>query len=72
MNAAAGIVRSQAQTICRATPHRTADSRRVAPTPMIAPVIVWVVLMPTPSYVAMQIANAAPVSAAKPLTGCRR
>ena len=48
MNAAAGIVRSQAQTIRRATPHRTADSRRVAPTPMIAPVIVWVVLIPHP------------------------
>ena len=66
----AGIVRSQAHTICRATPQRTAESRRVAPTPMMAPVIVCVVLMPTPSCDALKIATAAPVSAAKPPTGC--
>ena len=52
MSADAGIVRIHAQTICRATPQRTADSRRVAPTPTMAPVIVCVVLMPTPSGVA--------------------
>ena len=51
--AAAGIVSTHAHTICRATPQRTADSRRVAPTPTIAPVIVCVVLMPTPSAVAV-------------------
>ena len=51
--AAAGIVITHAQTIWRATPHRTAERRRVAPTPTIAPVIVCVVLMPTPSIVAM-------------------
>src|SRR2546430_10462098 len=33
--AAAGIVRIQAVTMLPATPHRTADNRRVAPTPMI-------------------------------------
>ena len=72
MNAAAGIVNNQAHTICPATPHRTADRRRVAPTPTIAPVIVCVVLIPTPKCVAMKIALAAPVSAANPLTGCSR
>ena len=41
--AAIGIVRTQAATMLRATPHRTADSLRVAPTPMIDDVIVWVV-----------------------------
>ena len=38
MSAAAGIVRIQAHTIRPATPHRTADNRRVEPTPTIAPV----------------------------------
>lgn len=36
----AGIVRIHAQTIRRATPHRTAESRCTAPTPTIAPVMV--------------------------------
>ena len=44
MSAEAGIVSTQAQTIWPATPQRTADRRRVAPTPTIAPVIVCVVL----------------------------
>ncbi len=39
MAAAAGIVRTRAHTICPATPQRTADKRRVEPTPTIAPVI---------------------------------
>src|SRR5688572_12195120 len=52
MSAEAGIVSSQAQTIWPATPQRTAEVRRVDPTPTIAPVIVWVVLMPTPASVA--------------------
>ena len=50
--AAAGIVSTHAHTICPAMPHRTAERRRVAPTPTIAPVMVCVVLMPTPSVVA--------------------
>ena len=41
---AAGIVRTHAQTMRPATPHRTADKRFVAPTPTIEPVIVCVVL----------------------------
>ena len=53
MTADAGIVSSHAHTIWPATPQRTADSRRVEPTPTMAPVIVCVVLMPTPSSVAM-------------------
>jgi len=35
-----GMVRIQAQTTDLATPQRTAETRRVAPTPTIAPVIV--------------------------------
>ena len=70
MTAEAGIVSSQAQTIWPATPQRTADSRRVDPTPTMAPVIVCVVLMPMPIAVAVKIASAAPVSAAKPPIGC--
>ena len=42
---AAGKVRTHAVTMLRATPHRTADARRVAPAPMIAEVITWVVEM---------------------------
>ena len=38
-----GIVSTQAHTTRVATPQRTAESRRVAPTPTIAPVMVWVV-----------------------------
>src|SRR5712691_4147503 len=67
---AAGIVSTHAQTICPATPHRTAESRLVDPTPTIEPVIACVVLTPTPRYVAVKTAMAAPVSAANPLTGC--
>src|SRR5262245_64231837 len=67
---AAGIVSTQAQTICRATPQRTADRRRVAPTPTMEPVIVCVVLTGTPISVAVMSDAAAPVSAAKPPTGC--
>ena len=55
--------------ICPATPQRTADRRRVEPTPTIAPVIACVVLTPMPRYVAVKTAMAAPVSAAKPPTG---
>jgi hypothetical protein len=47
------MVSTQAQTIWPATPHRTAYSRFVEPTPTIAPVIVCVVLMPVPIAVAV-------------------
>ncbi len=60
MKADAGMVRIQAQTMRPATPQRTADSRRIAPTPTIAPVIVCVVLIPTPSMRRNEEAVAAP------------
>lgn len=37
------MVNIHAQSKFMVTPQRTADSRLVAPTPMIEPVIVWVV-----------------------------
>ena len=40
---AAGIVRIHANTMFPATPQRTAESRLVAPTPITAEVMVWVV-----------------------------
>jgi hypothetical protein len=46
--AAQGMVRIQAHTIWPATPQRTAVSLRREPTPMIEPVIVWVVLTGMP------------------------
>src|SRR6478672_3787034 len=49
MKAEAGIVKIQAQTMLPATPQRTADARRVDPTPTMAPVIVCVVDTGTPS-----------------------
>src|SRR3954464_1642619 len=70
MIADAGIVRTQAQTIRPATPQRTADRRRIEPTPMIAPVMVCVVLTGTPSAVAVNSEIAPAVSAEKPPTGC--
>jgi len=38
-----GIVKNQAITILWATPHLIAESREVAPTPIIDPAMVWVV-----------------------------
>ena len=38
-----GMVNIHAQSKFMVTPHRTAESRLVAPTPMIEPVMVWVV-----------------------------
>ena len=66
---AAGVVRTHAHAIRPATPQRTAERRRVAPTPTIEPVMACVVLTGTPKCVAMRSANAAPVSAANPPTG---
>ena len=64
MAAAIGMVSTQAQTIWPATPQRTAESRRVEPTPMIAPVIVCVVLTGMPNIEAPNRQTAAAVSAA--------
>ena len=64
-----GIVRTQAQSIFPATPQRTAVRRFVDPTPMIAPVMVWVVLTGMPATEAPMMATAAAVSAQKPPMG---
>src|SRR5436190_21584156 len=69
MAAEIGMVRIHAHTICPAMPQRTADSRRVVPTPIIAQVMVWVVLTGTPSAVAVNSETAPAVSAANPPTG---
>ena len=49
MTAAAGMVTTQATTMLLAMFQRTAETRRAAPTPTIAPVMVWVVETGTPS-----------------------
>src|SRR5215203_1093700 len=72
MTAAAGMVRIQAQTTRPATPQRTADRRRVAPTPTMAPVIVCVVETGMPAYDVANSVTAAADSAATPPTGCSR
>jgi hypothetical protein len=41
--AAAGMVMIQAVTMLLAVPQRTADNRRVAPTPMMEELMTWVV-----------------------------
>ena len=63
------MVNTQAHTIRRATPQRTAESRFVAPTPIIAPVIVCVVLTGMPASAVPNSVMAPAVSAQKPPTG---
>src|SRR5262249_8519384 len=65
-----GSVNTHALTMRPPTPHRTADKRRVAPAPMIAPVIVCVVDTGMPKNVAPYSVSAPPISAAKPRIGC--
>ncbi len=55
-----------------ATFQRTADMRRDAPTPTIAPVIVWVVETGMPPILARNRVIAPPVSAQKPCAGVSR
>ena len=64
-----GMVKIHAQIIFPATPQRTAESLLVAPTPTIAPVMVWVVLTGIPATVAPMIEQAAAASALKPPIG---
>src|SRR6267378_767717 len=66
---AAGMVITQATTMPLATFQRTAETRRAAPTPTIAPVMVCVVETRTPSQVAMNSVAAPPVSAQNPCIG---
>src|SRR5207245_11305866 len=58
-----------AQTICAATPQRTAERRCAAPTPEIAPVMVCVVLTGMPKCEATNRVIAPLVSAQKPPNG---
>ena len=64
------MVSTHAQTMLRATPHRTALNRCVAPAPMTAPDTTCVVLTGNPHVVASWITAAATVWAENPSTGC--
>ena len=46
----AGRVKTQATTIFHPMPHRTAENRVEAPTPMMEDVITWVVLIGSPRW----------------------
>ena len=67
--AEAGIVIIQAHTMRRATPQRTADKRWTAPTPIIAPVMVCVVLTGMPARAVPQRVIAPALSAQNPPNG---
>ncbi len=69
MKADAGIVKIHAHTILPATPQRTAEVLRAAPTPTMAPVIVCVVDTGMPNALDSSSVTAPPVSAQKPPTG---
>src|SRR5258706_7887598 len=69
MNAEPGMVKIHAQTMFPATPQRTAESFCTEPTPMIEPVIVWVVDTGMPSAVARNRVIAPLAEAQKPPTG---
>ena len=69
ITALTGIVRIQAHNRLTVTPQRTAESLFVAPTPMIEPVIVCVVLTGIPSFSVMNNVMAPAVSALTPSSG---
>ena len=69
INPAPGIVRTQAHTIRRVTPQRTAETAAMTPTPAIAPVITCVVLTGIPACAVPISVIAAEVSAANPPNG---
>ena len=64
-----GIVNTQAHIMRPATPHLTALMRLMEPTPIIEPVMVWVVLTGMPNADDVNKVTAAPDSAQKPSTG---
>ena len=66
-----GMVKIHAQIMFPATPQRTAESLLVAPTPTIAPVIVWVVLTGIPATDAPIMAQAAAGFGAKTAHGTK-
>jgi len=61
-----GMVKTQVQTIFLATPQWIAENFVTAPTPMIAPVMVWVVETGAPMREEKIIAAAEAVSALNP------
>jgi len=63
------MVKTQAQTMLRATPQRTADALCNDPTPIMEPVTVCVVDTGMPNVVAMANVMALEVSAQNPPTG---
>src|ERR1035437_8825893 len=69
MIAVAGIVKTQAVTMLRAIPQRTALIRSLVPTPMIAVEMTCVVETGMPKFEATMMIEAGVVSAAKPWTG---
>src|SRR5436305_7907713 len=69
---AAGSVITHATTTLLATFQRTAEVRRAAPTPTIAPVMVWVVETGMPRPVARNKVIDPAVSAHTPCTGASR
>src|SRR3954453_5761227 len=66
------MVSTQAIRMFRATPHRTADTRRDAPTPMMLAEITCVVLTGACRWLAVRMTAAAGLSAANPGVGRRR
>src|SRR5437660_3774435 len=67
-----GSVSTQAKTIRETTLHLIALRRFVAPTPIMEVVMVWVVEIGIPKWLAVAITVAAVVCAAKPWIGCNR
>src|SRR5712692_10158537 len=65
----AGMVSIHAHTMRRATPQRTAERRCIAPTPTIAPVMVWVVLTGMPASAVPNRVSAPALSAQNPPIG---
>src|SRR3954466_8297901 len=63
------MVSTHAVSMFPATPHRTADTRFDAPTPMMLDEMTCVVLTGVFSHVATRMVAAAAVSAANPLIG---
>ena len=68
-SAESGIVNIHAMMMLPANPHLTAESLVVAPTPMIAPVMVCVVLTGIPKLAVMSSVIAPAVSAQNPPYG---
>src|SRR5450755_3975456 len=64
-----GMVRIQAHNRLMVTPQRTAESLLVAPTPIMEPAMVWVVLTGIPNFSLINNVMAPAVSALTPSSG---